>query len=104
MRGEPGLGRVVEVRREDVLGVEEWAELRRLHFVQGVSIRGLERRTGLHRQTIRRALRLTAPPRYIRSPQPSKLDPFREEIQRLLREGPRLPGNACFGVDPRAGL
>jgi transposase len=75
-----------------VLGVEQWAELRRLHFVQGVSIRALERRTGLHRQTIRRALRSTGPPRYVRSPQPSKLDPFREEIQRLLREEPRLPG------------
>jgi transposase len=83
---------LVEVRREDVLGVEQWAELRRLHFVQGVSIRALERRTGLHRQTIRRALRSTSPPRYVRLPQPSKLDPFKEEIQRLLQEEPRLPG------------
>ena len=81
-----------------MLGVEEWAELRRLHFVQGVSIRGLERRTGLHRQTIRRALRSTAPPRYVRSPQPSKLDSFREEIQRLLREEPRLPGTRVLEV------
>jgi transposase len=82
----------VEVRREDVLGVEQWAELRRLHFVEGVSIRELERRTGLHRQTIRRALRSMAPPRCCRRPQPSKLDPFREEVQRLLREDARLPG------------
>jgi transposase len=74
------------------LGVEQWAELRRLHFVKGVSIRELERRTGLHRQTIRRALRSEGPPCYRRRPQPSKLDPFRDEIQRLLRDEPRLPG------------
>jgi transposase len=74
------------------LGVEQWAELRRLHFVKEVSIRELERRTGLHRQTIRRVLRSKEPPRYRRGPMPSKLDPFREEIQRLLRDDPRLPG------------
>jgi len=74
-----------------VVGVEQWAELRRLHFVGGVSIRELQRRTGLHRTTIRRALRGQEPPRYQRRVGASKLDPFREEIQRLLREDPRLP-------------
>ncbi len=47
-----------------MVGVEQWAELRRLHFVAGVSIRELQRRTGLHRATIRRALRDAGPPRY----------------------------------------
>jgi transposase len=46
-----------------VLGVEQWAELRRLHFVGGVSIRELARRTGLDRKTVRRALRSELPPR-----------------------------------------
>ncbi len=76
--------------------VEQWAELRRLHFVQGVSIKELHRRTGLHRQTIRRALRSTEPPRYERGHVPSKLDPFKDEIHHLLREEPRLP-NARVG-------
>ena len=71
--------------------VEQWAELRRLHFVGGVSIRELQRRTGLHRKTIRRALRGDEPPRYRRRVGASKLDPFKAEIQRLLREDPRLP-------------
>jgi transposase len=75
-----------------VVGVEQWAELRRLHFVGGVSIRELQRRTGLHRTTIRRALRDERPPRYRRRAGASKLDPFKDEIQRLLREDPRLPG------------
>ncbi len=71
--------------------VEQWAELRRLHFVQGISIKELHRRTGLHRQTIRRALRSSDPPRYERERVPSKLDPFKDEIHRLLLEDPRLP-------------
>jgi hypothetical protein len=33
--------RAIEVRRKDVVEVEQWAELRRLHFVEGVSIREL---------------------------------------------------------------
>lgn len=71
--------------------VEQWAELRRLHFVQGVSIKELHRRTGLHRETIRKALRSAEPPRYERAPAPSKLDPFKDEIHRLLHDDPRLP-------------
>ncbi len=74
-----------------MLTVEQWAELRRLHFVQGVSIKELHRRTGLHRETIRRALRSAEPPRYVRDPAPSKLDSFKDEIHRLLRDDPRLP-------------
>jgi hypothetical protein len=68
------------------------AELRRLHFVGGVSIRELQRRTGLRFNTIRRALRADEPPRYQRRAWASKFDPFRDAIQRLLREGPRLLG------------
>ena len=46
-----------------MLGVEQWAELRRRHFVQGISIRQLQRDSGLDRKTIRRVLRSDAPPR-----------------------------------------
>jgi transposase len=84
--------RAIEVRRKDVVEVEQWAELRRLHFAEGVSIRELRRRTGLGRNTIRRALRREEPPRYTRRPGTSKLDPFKEEINHLLRSEPRLPG------------
>jgi transposase len=75
-----------------VLGVEQWAEIRRLHFVAGVGIKEIARRTGLHRQTIRRAVRSDVQPRYRRPARGSKLDPYREEIHRLLGEDPRLPG------------
>jgi transposase len=75
-----------------VVGVEQWAEVRRLHFVRGLSIHEIHRRTGLHRDTIRRALRSDGPPRYVRAPRGSKLDPFKDEIHRLLAEDPTLTG------------
>jgi transposase len=75
-----------------LLDVERWAELRREHFVRGVSIKELVRRTGMSRNTIRAALRSSAPPKYERAPAGSKLDPFKDEIHRLLRQDPRLPG------------
>jgi transposase len=75
-----------------VLDVERWAELRREHFVRGVSIKELARRHGIDRNTVRRALRSDRPPRYEREQRPSKLDPFKDEINALLREDPRLPG------------
>ena len=75
-----------------MVDVEQWAEIRRMHFVGGVSIKEIARRTGRDRNTVRRALRSSEPPRYRRAPRPSKLDPFREEIHRLLREDAELPG------------
>lgn len=75
-----------------MIDVEDWAEIRRLHFVDGVSIREIRRRTGLHRETIRRALAAKHPPAYHRPQAPSKLDPFKEEIERLLRSDHRMPG------------
>jgi transposase len=75
-----------------LLDVELWAELRREHFVRGVSIKKLARRTGLSRNTIRRALRSDAPPAYRREPAGSLLDPFKDEIHRLLKDDPTLSG------------
>jgi Mu transposase, C-terminal domain len=75
-----------------VVGVEQWAEIRRLYFVKRLSIKEIVRRTGHGRTAIRRALRSAEAPRYRRPSRPSKLDPFRDEVHRLLREDPRLPG------------
>ena len=72
--------------------VEQWAELRREHFVGGKSIKELARQTGLSRNTVRRALRSDGPPGYARAPRASVLEPFKDEIHRLLREDPKLPG------------
>ena len=73
-----------------MVSVEQWAEIRRMRFVEGLAIREIRRRTGLHRETIRRALSSPAPPRYARGGRPSKLDGFREEVHELLRGDPRI--------------
>ena len=72
--------------------VEQWAELRRQHFVGGKSIKELARKSGLSRNTVRRALRSEAPPSYRRASGPGVLEPFKAEIHRLLKEDPKLPG------------
>jgi transposase len=86
-----------ELGRTEVVGVEQWAEIRRLHFVKGLSQREIHRRTGLHRDTISRAVTSSEPPGYRRAPAGSKLDLFKDEICRLLREDPTLPGVRVLG-------
>ena len=68
-----------------MLDVERWAELRREHFVRGVSIKELARRTGF--RATRSGWRCVRRPRRGMSGRrrPSKLDPFKEEIHELLR-------------------
>ena len=72
--------------------MEQWAELRREHFVAGKSIKRLVRETGLSKNTIRRALRSETPPRYQRASRTGVLEEFKPEIHRLLTEDPKLPG------------
>ena len=73
-----------------MVGVVQWAEVRRLHGVERLSIREISRRTGLHRKTVRRALAASAPPRYSRTPAVSKLDPFKDWICEQLAGDPRI--------------
>lgn len=72
--------------------MEQWAELRREHFVAGKSIKELARSTGLSRNTIRRALRSERPPSYRRASRAGVLEPFKPEICRMLKENHALPG------------
>ena len=73
-----------------MLDVREWAEIRRMHEVEGLSIREIARRTGHDRNTIRRALRRQGPPVYCRPRRPSKLDPHKPRIHELLADDGRL--------------
>ena len=57
-----------------------------MHFVEGLSIKAIARRTGRDRKTIRRAIRSPEPPGYSRPSGGSKLDPHREQIAVLLRD------------------
>jgi transposase len=84
---------LIETRGRALLGVELWAEIRRLRHVEGLSQREIHRRTGVHRDTIRSALASPTPPVYgPRPPRASKLDPFVATIEELLAEDPTLSG------------
>lgn len=74
-----------------MLKVEDWAEIRRLHRAEGVSIKEIVRRLGVSRNTVRAAIRSDGPPEFHRRPRPSAVDAFEGEIRRLLSEHPRMP-------------
>jgi len=73
-----------------VIGVERWAEIGRLYFVEKRSKRAIHRLMGVHRDTITRAIESNEPPRYERGRVPSKLDPFQDWICKQLREDPTI--------------
>ena len=73
-----------------MIGVEQWAEIRRLYFAEKRSKRAIHRLTGVHRDTITRALISEVPPRYERASTGSKLDPFKDWICAQLRVDPSI--------------
>jgi transposase len=81
-----------------MIDVHQWAEIRRLHLSEGVGIKTIARRLGLARNTVRAAVRSGVPPEYERRPAGSKLDPHREEIIRLLRDDPDIPGKRVLEI------
>jgi transposase len=73
-----------------VIGVERWAEVRRLYFVERRSKRAIQRLTGVHRDTVTRAIESEVPPKYERAPAGSKLDPFKDWICEQLQASPTI--------------
>ncbi len=73
-----------------MVGVEQWAEVRRMHRVDGLSGREISRRTGLARDTVARLLAASEPPKYQRESAGSKLDPFKDWICEQLVVDPRI--------------
>lgn len=67
----------------------EWAEIRALAR-DGVSQRQIAKRLGIHRRTVARALAADDPPRYVRAPAGSQLDPLMGVIEQVLREWPEI--------------
>ncbi len=70
---------------------EDWAEIRRLHKSEQMSIKAIVRKTGLARNTVRAALASDTPPKYERGPAGSMLDAFEPRIRALLAEFPSMP-------------
>jgi len=73
-----------------VYGVQDWAEVHRLHHRDGVSQAAIASRLGMSRNTVARLLSLTEPPRYERRSVGSKLDPFKDAVVAMWREDPKV--------------
>ncbi|EFC78729.1 Integrase catalytic region, partial [Parafrankia sp. EUN1f] len=73
--------------------MEDWAEIRRLHRAEGVSISEISRRLGIARNTVRRALVSDRPPRYERAPRRRLTDAVEPAVRALLAEYPRMPAS-----------
>ena len=71
--------------------MEDWAEIRRLHRAEGMSIKEIARRVGVSRNTVRSALRAEGPPRFERAPRAWAVDAVEPAIRALLAEFPRMP-------------
>jgi len=73
------------------LSVEDWAEIRRLHRSEKVSISEVARLMGISRNTVKAALAAAGPPKYERHSTGSVVDEFEPRIRELLRSIPTMP-------------
>ena len=71
--------------------MRSWEEVHRLHDQENRSGREIARLLGMSRNTVRRLLALSEPPRCRRSASSSLLDPYRSEIRSFLEQDPRAP-------------
>jgi transposase len=71
--------------------VEDWAEIRRLHRAEGMAIRAIARRLGISKNTVKKVLAASAPPRYERARKGSIVDPVEPQIRTLLASSRRCP-------------
>lgn len=84
--------------------MSQWAELRHQHFVEGEAKKALARKFGLDIKTVRRALAREEPPQRAPVVRPRLLDPFREDIEELLKQDPKITAKRIGRLlEPKAG-
>ncbi|MBO3084105.1 IS21 family transposase [Cellulomonas fengjieae] len=74
-----------------MIGVEDWAEVRRLRRVEGMAISAIARRLGIARNTVKKALASDRPPKYERPARGSLVDEVEPQIRGLLVSCPTMP-------------
>ncbi|MFB7126421.1 IS21 family transposase [Kitasatospora sp. NPDC056273] len=74
-----------------MIGVEDWAEIRRLHRAEGLSARAVARQLGISRGTVARALGSDRPPVYQRPLKGSAVDAVEPAVRELLQQTPTMP-------------
>src|SRR4051812_41702723 len=78
-------------RRRELLAVEDWAEIRRLHRAEKLGIKTIARTLGVSRNTVRAAIASDGPPKYVRKPAGSAVDGFEDAIRAQLELVPTMP-------------
>lgn len=74
-----------------MLHVEDWAEIRRLHFAEGLPIKQVARLLGISKNTVKAKLASDAPPKYERPAAGSVVDEVEPRIRQLLKDYPMMP-------------
>jgi transposase len=87
-----------------VYGVQDWAEVHRLFHREGLSKSAIARRLGMSRTTVIELLARDGPPRYERAPTGSMLDPYRDEIRRMLADDPDVAATVVLERIRRSGF
>jgi transposase len=84
------VGEVVDDGRAgEVRSAMEWAQVRAMD-ADGLSRREIARRLGIGRNTVRKLIEASQPPRYSRAPAGSMLDPLDGVLRRLVEEWPEI--------------
>ena len=79
--------------------VSLWAEIRRLHEIEGLTGRAIARRLHCCTKTVAKALALSSPPTPEAEPRENILDPYRARIDRPGGQVPRPLRGAGHGGD-----
>ena len=79
-RRPPTLGVLAKRRRRELLSVEDWDEIRRLHRAEGLPIKTIARTLRISRNTVCAALAAVGPPKYERRPAGSAVDAFEDAM------------------------
>jgi transposase len=74
-----------------MLDVEDWAEIRRLHFAEELPIKQIARQLGISKNTVKAKLAADAPPKYEREASGSVVDEVEPRIRLLLKDYPTMP-------------
>ncbi len=74
-----------------MLNVEDWAEIRRLHFAEGMAIKEIARLLGISKNTVKAKPAADVPPSYERAGAGSAVDEFEPRIRQLLQAVPTMP-------------
>ena len=77
--------------------MDEWIELRRKIHNEKISLRQLERDTGIHRQTLRKIRDKSQPPGYQRTKpvSQSKISPYVDRIKAIIEADKQIPPKQC---------